>query len=103
CSRRAVPRRSAAEPIPPALLALRVFSANADSVSGNLHTFSSPAPNPQMLALQLRRSQNRILAILARRIFAHQELVSVHGRLIVSASKTVAHLGVKFRNGQQGI
>ena len=58
---------------------------------------------PQMLALQLRRSQNRILAILARRIFAHQELVSVHGRLIVSAPKTVAHLGVKFRNGQQGI
>src|SRR5258706_14551555 len=38
-------RRSAAAPVPPALLALRVSSANAESVSGNRHKFFSPARN----------------------------------------------------------
>src|SRR5204862_79928 len=52
-------RRSAATPIPPTLLALRVSLANADSVSGNLHKFFSPAlhlPTDRAAASPLVRS-----------------------------------------------
>ncbi len=33
----------------------------------------------------------------------HQELVGIRCGLVVASPKPVAHLGVKFRDGQQGI
>ena len=57
----------------------------------------------QLVPPQLRHPQNRILAIMARRIFVHQELVGIHGRLIVASPKPVAHLRIHFRDRQQRI
>jgi hypothetical protein len=57
----------------------------------------------QLVPPQLGHPQNRVLAIMARRIFVHQELVGIHRRLIVAAPKPVAHLRVHFGDCQQGI
>jgi len=57
----------------------------------------------KIIALQLRNPQQRLLTILVRGIFAHQEFVGIDPQLIVAAPEAIAHFGVKFPNRDQGI
>src|SRR5260370_27604065 len=57
----------------------------------------------KLIALQPCDAQQGFLAIFVLRIFADEKFVGIHRRLVITASEAVAHLGVKFRNRQQGI
>jgi len=85
------------------LLHFTPHSASADSVSGNLHKFSWPAPYRQAdraCILQIRRSHpgNTCLPDLT-----YKKLIGVHRRLVIAAPKPVPHFRYTPRDGQKGI
>ncbi len=49
----------------------------------------------------MRDAERRVLAIPALGVFAYQELIRVHRRLIVTSAEAVTHLRIQFGGGSQ--